>query len=118
MARCRKNSGDLDLELDDLPAPARWREWMGRVEAAIFASAEPVKRENLARVVGKACNLELLIGDIRDELRGRPYEIVSVAGGWSFRTKLGFGEAIRTALGASQRPELSRSNALILMAIG
>ena len=74
--------------------------------------------ESLARVVGKACNLELIIADIRAELRGRPYEIVSVAGGWSFRTKLGFGEAIRTALGATQKTELSRSNALVLMAIG
>ena len=118
MARGRKSSGELDLELEDLPASARWREWMGRVEAAIFAAAEPVKRDNLAHVVGKACNLELIIADIRDELRGRPYEIVAVAGGWSFRTKLGFAEAIRTALGASQKTELSRSNALILMAIG
>jgi segregation and condensation protein B len=59
MARARKPDGELDLELEDLPAPARWREWMGRVEAAIFASAEPVLRETLARVVGKACNLEL-----------------------------------------------------------
>ena len=65
---------------------------MGRVEAAIFASAEPASRENLARVVGKACNLDLIIDDIRAELRDRPYEIVNVAGGWSFRTKLGFGE--------------------------
>src|SRR5579871_1509591 len=105
MARGRKSSSDLDLELLDLPAPARWREWMGRVEAAIFASAEPVLRENLARVVGKACSLELIIDDIRDELRGRPYEIVSVAGGWSFRTKLGFGDAVRTALGAAQKTE-------------
>ena len=118
MARTRRPDGELDLELDDLPAPARWREWMGRVEAAIFASAEPVKRENLARVVGKACNLELIIDDIRDELRGRPYEIVCVAGGWSFRTKLGFGDAIRTALGGPQKTELSKSNALVLMAIG
>src|SRR5271169_4949473 len=76
MARPRKPDGDLDLDLnlEDLPAPARWREWMGRVEAVIFASAEPVLRENLARVVGKACNLDLIIDDIRDELRGRPYE--------------------------------------------
>ena len=118
MARGRKNSGDLDRELEDLPAPARWREWMGRVEAAIFASAGPVLRENLARVVGKACNLELIIDDIRDELRGRPYEIVAVAGGWMFRTKLGFGEAIRAALGGPERTELSKSNALVLMAIG
>src|SRR5208282_1178819 len=103
MARRRRILGDLDRELEDLTAPARWREWMGRVEAAIFASAEPVLRENLARVVGKACNLELIIDDIRDELRGRPYELVSVAGGWSFRTKLGFGDAIRAAIGGPQK---------------
>ncbi len=117
MARARKPAGELDLELEDLPAPARWREWMGRVEAAIFASAEPVLRENLARVVGKACNLDLIIDDIREELGGRPYELVSVAGGWSFRTKLGFGDAIRAALGGPQKAELSKSNALVLMAI-
>jgi segregation and condensation protein B len=118
MARTRRPTGELDTELEDLPERARWREWMGRVEAAIFAAAEPVLRENLARVVGKACNLELIIDDIRDELRGRPYEIVNVAGGWSFRTKLGFSDVIRTALGGPQKTELSRSNALILMAIG
>ena len=117
MARPRKPAGELDLELEDLPAPARWREWMGRVEAVIFASAEPVLRENLARVVGRGCNLDLIIDDIRDELSGRPYELVSVAGGWSFRTKLGFGDAIRAALGGPQKAELSKSNALILMAI-
>ena len=60
MARTRKAEGaELDLDLEDLPPPARWREWMARVEAVIFASAEPVSRETLARVVGKACNLEL-----------------------------------------------------------
>jgi segregation and condensation protein B len=117
MARGRKSSGDLDLELEDLPASARWREWMGRVEAVIFASSKPLLRESLARVVGKACNLELLIDDIRDELRGRPYELVAVAGGWSFRTKLGFGDAIRAAIGGPQTSELSQSNALILMGI-
>ena len=42
MARSRKLAGELDLDLEDLPALARWREWMGRVEAVIFASAEPV----------------------------------------------------------------------------
>ena len=106
MARTRKPTGELDRELEDLPAPARWREWMGRVEAVIFASAEPVLRENLARVVGKACNLDLIIDDIRDELRDRPYEIVTVAGGWSFRTKLGFGDAIRAALGGAAKERI------------
>src|SRR5271169_2739631 len=118
MARARKLDGELDLELEDLPAPARWREWMGRVEAVIFASGQPVLRESLARVVGRGCNLDLIIDDIRDELSGRPYELVSVAGGWSFRTKQGFGDAILAALGGPTRTELARSNALVLMAIG
>ena len=117
MARPRKPDGELDLELEDLPEPTRWREWMGRVEAVLFASAKPVLRESLARVVGRRCNLDLIIDDIRDELSGRPYELVSVAGGWSLRTKLGFGDAIRAAIGGPQKTELSRSNALVLMAI-
>jgi len=108
----------LDVELDDLPQPARWREWMGRVEAVIFASAQPVTREVLARVVSKAYKLDLLIDDIRDELRGRPYEIVAVAGGWSFRTRLGHAVAIRAA-GVIGEPaaDLSRREALVLMTV-
>ena len=127
MARPRKsddarptNAKDVcgvDCELDDLPPAARWREWLARVEAVIFASAEPATREMLARVVGSACSLELLIEDIRAELRGRPYELVSVAGGWSFRTKLGFGVAIRAALGGPQRAELSKAHTMLLLGI-
>jgi hypothetical protein len=32
----------FDSELEHLPPDARWREWMNRVEAVIFASPEPV----------------------------------------------------------------------------
>ncbi|RWG86622.1 MAG: DUF1403 family protein [Mesorhizobium sp.] len=67
----------LDTELEHLPPELRWREWMGRVEAVIFAASEPVPREVLALVVGKSCNLELVIDDIRAELAGRPYELTS-----------------------------------------
>jgi len=42
----------FDRELDDLPRELRWREWMGRIEAVLFASASPVGREDLARLVG------------------------------------------------------------------
>jgi len=41
---------DLDRELDDLPPDLRWREWMRRIEAVLFASASPVAREDLGRV--------------------------------------------------------------------
>ncbi len=118
MGRRAKADVPLDVELEDLPAELRWREWMGRVEAVIFASTEPVTREALARVVGKACKLDLLIDDIRDELRGRPYELVAVAGGWSFRTRLGHAAAIRAA-GVVNEPaaDLSRREALVLMTV-
>ena len=75
-----KNPSGLDRELEDLPPTARWREWMGRVEAVIFACRSPVSREILARVVGKNCPLESILDDIRKELRGRPHELVMVAG--------------------------------------
>ena len=32
--------GLFDRELDHLPHEARWREWMNRVEATIFAASE------------------------------------------------------------------------------
>ena len=118
MGRRAKAEVSLDAELADLPPELRWREWLSRVEAVLFAAAKPVSREQLARVVGRACPLELIIDDIRDELRARPYELVCVAGGWSFRTKLVFGDAIRAALGGARSPELSKANAVVLMAIG
>ncbi len=81
-AKERQQEVLYDRELEDLPPELRWREWMMRVEAVIFASAEPVSRETLARVVGKDCSIDLLIDDLVEELRDRPYELVSVAGGW------------------------------------
>lgn len=118
MGRRARKSEALDTELADLPPELRWREWMGRVEAVIFASPEPVPREALARVVGRACNIDLIIDDIRDELRGRPYELVTVAGGWQHRTRKAFATAIQaaTGLGDQVRP-LSQAESLILLCI-
>lgn len=98
----------------------RWREWMGRVEAVVFAASEPVPREVLARVVGKNCNLELIIDDIRAELAGRPYELVSVAGGWQHRTRKVFGDAIHAAFGTAAgegAKELPQAEALVSIAL-
>lgn len=94
-----QNAGLLDTELDALPPDLRWREWMTRVEAVIFAAPEPVPRELLVCVVGKDCSIDLLIEDIANELAVRPYEIVAVAGGWQFRTRPGQAEVLRYAFG-------------------
>lgn len=109
---------EFDAELADLPQPLRWREWMGRVEAVLFASSEPVPREVLARVVGRDCALDLLVADISVELAGRPYEIVRVAAGWQFRTRPQHGAVIRAALGESDRTrDLTRNEVLVLTII-
>ncbi|MGK6315597.1 SMC-Scp complex subunit ScpB [Neorhizobium sp. DT-125] len=109
-----------DRELEDLPPELRWREWMLRVEAVIFASAEPVSRETLARVVGKDCSIDLLIDDLREELGSRPYEWVSVAGGWQHRTRPRFAETIHASLAPTSggAAALSEFEAMVLMAVG
>ncbi|MEP0276979.1 MAG: SMC-Scp complex subunit ScpB, partial [Nitratireductor sp.] len=108
----------FDRELDHLPPEARWREWMNRVEATIFAASEPVTRETLARIVGKSCSIDLLIDDIREELRGRPYDLFAIAGGWKHLTRPAYADAIRTAVGASERAaDLTQAEVLVLMCI-
>jgi len=118
----RSNDHLFDRELDHLPPEARWREWMHRVEATIFAASEPVGRETLAKIVGKGCSIDLLIDDIREELRGRPYDLVAVAGGWKHLTRPAYADAIRgafgTAVGGSEKTaDLTQSEVLVLMCI-
>lgn len=98
-ARGQKSAPDyvFDRELTDLPPELRWREWMGRIEAVLFASSSPVSRDDLARVVGQGASVDVLIADIQAELTGRPYEMAQVSGGWMFRTKTQFAEAIKAA---------------------
>lgn len=91
------DDSSFDRELEDLPHALRWREWMGRIEAVLFASATPVGREGLAQVVGQAASVEMLIEDIQAELVGRPFELAEVSGGWMFRTKTQFANAIKAA---------------------
>jgi chromosome segregation and condensation protein ScpB len=118
--RRRDDEVSLDVELADLPAAARWREWMLRVEAAIFASQKPVPREALVRLVGQACRFDDLIADLIHELRGRPYDLTLVAGGYALRTKTRFAPAIRAAhpgLGGDDVAELTRTETFALTAI-
>lgn len=119
MAKAASSSPTFDAELAHLPPEARWREWMGRVEAAIFASAEPVPREKLALLVGRDCRLDDLLDAVRDELKSRPYDLVFVARGWQHRTRPGFMDAIRAAskLREPPPPELTKTEGLVLIAV-
>jgi segregation and condensation protein B len=108
----------LDVDLKDLSPELRWRAWMGRVEAVIFASASPVPRADLARVVGQGVSVDLLIEDIQADLVGRPYELTAVAGGWMMRTRARFADAIRVAADVGpQRLDLNEFEVTVLAVI-
>jgi len=102
----------------DLPPEQRWREWMGCVEAVLFAAADPVPRATLLRLVGRDCPLDLLLDDIKAELRARPYELVKLGGGYALRTKAHYAAAIRAAFAIDPEVRsLSKLEAGVLAAI-
>ncbi|MEI4264188.1 SMC-Scp complex subunit ScpB [Roseovarius sp. D0-M9] len=88
---------ELDRDLADLPPELRWREWMRRIEAVLFASASPVPREDLARIVGQGASVDLLVEDLATDLEGRAFDVAKVAGGWMFRTRVAYAPVIRVA---------------------
>ena len=109
---------DFDRELNVLPAELRWREWMRRIEAVLFASASPVPREDLARVVGQGASVELLIEDLAADLDGRSFEVTEVAGGWMLRTRPAYAPAIRTAADIGEQDlDLREYDVAVLAAI-
>jgi len=109
---------DLDRELKDLPQALRWREWMRRIEAVLFASASPVPREDLAKVVGQGASVDLLIEDLRVDLTERPYEVACVADAWMLRTRPAYAPVIRAAADVGgQGHDLSEFDVAVLAAI-
>ena len=114
----RRPAAGIDRELADLPPALRWREWMRRIEAVLFASARPVAREDLARVVGEGANVDLLLGDLAAELAERPYQVVAVGEGWLLRTRPAYGAVIRAAADVgAQDLALSEFDLAVLAAI-
>lgn len=113
-----RSEPELDRDLEDLPLELRWREWMRRIEAVLFASASPVARDDLARVVGRGASVDLLIEDLAADLEGRSFELAKTAGGWMLRTRPAFGAAIRAAADVDeQRLDLNEFEVAVLAAI-
>lgn len=111
-------STEFDRELSDLPPDQRWRVWMQRIEAVLFASARPVARADLARVVGQGAPVELLIEDLAADLADRPYELVHHGTAWALRTRPAFGAVIRAAADVrDQALNLSERDLTVLVAI-
>ncbi|WP_449397034.1 SMC-Scp complex subunit ScpB [Devosia riboflavina] len=108
----------FDPELSELPREVRWREWMNRVEAVLFAAPNPVEREELSRVIGREISVELIIDDIRADLQGKPYDIVSVAGGWQMRTRAAYAEVIQASKALPERRlDFGQTELMVLVSI-
>ena len=117
MAKDRPET-EFNRELPDLALDLRWREWMRRIEAVLFASASPVAREDLARVAGQGASVDLLIEDLQIDLVDRPYEVVRIGGGWILRTKPVDASAIRAAADVGEQAlNLSEFDIAVLAAI-
>ena len=114
----RRGESEFDRDLGDLPPDLRWREWLRRIEAVLFASANPVARDDLARVVGQGASVDLLIEDLAVDLEGRPYEVAQVGAGWMLRTRAAYAPVIRAAADVSaQALNLSEFDLAVLAAI-
>jgi segregation and condensation protein B len=113
----RRSAAPLDTELTDLAPEARWREWLGRVEAVIFAAEQPVSRAVLGRVVGARCNLDFLLAELEADLALRPYQLVRVAGGYTLRTRPEHRDTIRAAFPEAEAPALTKLEGTVLMTI-
>jgi segregation and condensation protein B len=91
---------------------------MRRIEAVLFATASPVSRQNLGRVVGQGASVDLLIADLAVELADRSFEIAHVADGWMLRTRAGYGAVIRAAADVgSQGLDLNDFDVAVLAAV-
>ena len=109
---------EFDRDLADLPPALRWRGWMRRIEAVLFASASPVARADLARVVGQGASVDLLIEDLHADLEGRPYEVARAGAGWVLHTRPAYASAIRAAADlGDQGLDLGEQGIAVLAAI-
>lgn len=91
---------------------------MNRIEAVLFAAPQPVERPALARIVGRAASIDLLIDDIRAELKGKPYDLVSVSGGWQLRTRPAYADAINTSMALPERHiDFTQTELMVLVSI-
>jgi chromosome segregation and condensation protein ScpB len=93
---------------------------VGSVNLFVEQTARPAPREALVCLVGKDCRFDDLIADLIQELRGRPYDLVLVAGGYALRTKTRFAPAIRAAhpsRAGEEDHELTKTDGFVLAAV-
>lgn len=75
-------------------------------------------RTDLARVAWQDAPVDLLVENIQAEFTSRPYDLVAVADGWMFRSRVQFAGSIHAAAGVSEQLlDLNEFEVAVLAAI-
>jgi segregation and condensation protein B len=91
---------------------------MRRIEAVLFASASPVSREDLKKIVGQGASVELLLEDLEAELADRPYQVTKSSMGWILQTRKAYADVVRAASDVGEQElNLREFDAAVLAAI-
>jgi segregation and condensation protein B len=92
---------------------------MKRIEAVLFATAAPVPRRDLAKVVGEGASLDALIADIQADAADRAYEVRRIGDGWMMITRAAYAPSIRAAavLPVDDRPALREIDLAVLAGV-
>ena len=84
------HSAGVDIDHASLPqeetAPALDPMHLRIVEALLFAAAEPVEQQALAKVLPADADVSVLLAELQRQYETRGVNLVSVAGKWQFRT--------------------------------
>ena len=90
-AQSRKDSAaapsyaDPEAIVENLASRAR-REKLRRLEALLFAAAEPLDAKTLARALDDGDSVEGLLAELQQQYHDRGVSLVRVSGKWQFRT--------------------------------
>jgi segregation and condensation protein B len=76
---------DPEAAIETLAARAR-REKIRRLEALLFAAAEPLDVKALARALDDGDSVETLLAELQQQYHDRGVSLVKVSGKWQFRT--------------------------------
>jgi segregation and condensation protein B len=122
-----EDAGDRAAPGDDEPepdAPAQAPRSFGPdapqdlriVEAILFASAEPVPEEQLARHLPKGTDVKALVAQLTDQYAERGINLSAVAGGWTFRTAPDLAAKLGGTVQVTRKPSRAAVETLAIIA--
>jgi len=86
------------------------------LEAALFASGQPVTARAIAQLLPEWADIDALIAALRRRYAGRGIELVEVAGGWQFRTAADLAPLLRTIVEVPRRLPRAAMETLAIIA--